>query len=636
MLCSRRDLFATVLASAATLRAQPKTRLRRKDSFFGLHFDLHPNLSDTALGRDVSEEMVQGFLDRVKPDFVQYDCKGHVGYLGYPSKVGLSAPAIIKDSLAIWRKVTARNGVALYIHFSGVWDNVATSQHPEWAVVDANGQRVANATSTFSPYVDELMIPELKEAASRYDLDGAWIDGDCWATRVDYSEAAARAFRRATGISELPRSAGDPGWNELLELEREQFRRYVNRYIDAIHQARPGFQIASNWFYSTLAPERPSLPLDYISGDFGGDHAIDSGRMEARFMSQQGLPWDLMGWGFTTVRGRSRVYKPLVQLCQEAAVVLAQGGGYQVYYNPTRSGFLEPRIIDKMAGLASFCRERQAVCHHSETIPQVGLLFSTHSVYRTSGRLFGGWGNSAAPLTGTLAALLECRYSVDVLPEWKVAEVSGEYPLLVIPDWEDIGGAMRDVALAYARQGGSLVVMGARNASLFREALGVELPSPAKEMTAFVENPGLPVPVTGLWASVTPRSAEVISHRYPTEDSSRGAQPAATLTAYGKGRIACFYGPAGASYASHSDPAFRDTFHSLVGRVFTPAVEVEAPPTVEVVLRRKNGKRYVHLINVSREGTLDYLPPAGPIHLKSGSWTRTVGRLDIHTAVEIG
>ncbi len=634
MLCSRRAFVATTLA-AASLKAEEKRRLRRKDSFFGLHFDLHPNLSDTALGRDVSEEMIQGFLDRVRPDFVQYDCKGHVGYLGYPSKAGLSAPAIIKDSLALWRKVTARNGVALYIHFSGVWDNVATSQHPEWAVVDAKGARVPNATSTFSPYVDELMIPELEEAARKYDLDGAWIDGDCWATRTDYSEAAARAFRQATGFSELPRSAADPGWHEFLAVERAQFRRYVTRYAEALHRSRPGFQIASNWFYSTLAPERPQLPLDYISGDFGGDHAIAAGRVEARFMSQQGLPWDLMGWGFTThVRGR--VYKPSVQLCQEAAVILAQGGGYQVYYNPTRTGLLEPRIIDRMADLARFCRERQAVCHHSESIPQIGLVFSTHSLYRTGGRLFGGWGSATDPVTGTLAALLECRYSIDVLPEWKVAQVAREYPLLVIPDWPEIGSEMRDTALAYARQGGSLLLLGAENAGLFREALGVELPSPAKEVTAFVDHPALPVPVSGLWADVVPRSAQVIGHRYPTEDSSRDVQPSATLTPYGAGRIACFYGPAGAAYSKQASPAFRDFLHSLVKRVFTPAVEVEAPPTVEVVLRRKNGRKYIHLINTSREGTLDYLPPAGPIRLKAGAWTKTVERLDIHTAVEIG
>ena len=58
-------------------------------------------------------------LDRVRPDYVQYDCKGHVGWAGYPTKVGWAAPGIKKDSLAVWRKVTRERGVGLYIHYSG-------------------------------------------------------------------------------------------------------------------------------------------------------------------------------------------------------------------------------------------------------------------------------------------------------------------------------------------------------------------------------------------------------------------------------------------------------------------------------------------------------------------------------------
>ena len=123
---TRRRLLASASATLAVSPRLPgQPRLARKDCYFGLHFDLHPNKNDTALGRDLTEEMVERLLERVRPDYVQYDCKGHPGYLGYPSKVGTSAPGIVKDSLAIWRRVTARHGVALFIHFSGAWDSLA-------------------------------------------------------------------------------------------------------------------------------------------------------------------------------------------------------------------------------------------------------------------------------------------------------------------------------------------------------------------------------------------------------------------------------------------------------------------------------------------------------------------------------
>ncbi len=395
MAFTRRE-FLIVSAAIPVLGAPAPARLARKDCFLGMHFDLHPRKNDIVLGRDVTDEMVERFLDKVKPDYVQYDCKGHAGYLGFPSKTGTPSPGIVNDSLAVWRRVTARRGVALFIHFSGVWDSLAVSQHPEWARVRPDGKPEPNQTSTFGPYVDALMIPELEEAARLYDLDGAWVDGECWATNPDYSEAAARAFKQATGIAELPKGPDDRGWLEFLEFNRQQFRRYVKHYIDALHKARPKFQIASNWLYSTFVPERPELPVDFISGDYLGNASISTARLEARYMAQTGMPWDLMAWGFA--RGPAGpVHKSAVQLQQESAVVLAQGGGFQIYYQPTRAGKLDDRHVDVMARVAEFCRARQALSHKSEMVPQIGVLFSTTSLYSTSGKLFGIVGQARRP-----------------------------------------------------------------------------------------------------------------------------------------------------------------------------------------------------------------------------------------------
>jgi hypothetical protein len=237
---------------------------------------------------------------------VQYDCKGHVGYLGYPSKVGTSAPHIVNDSLAVWRRVTARHGVALYIHFSGVWDSRAVAEHPDWARRKPDGSADSNETSTFGPYADKLMIPELQEAISRYDLAGAWIDGEWWATHLDYSDAVVRGFREATGLA-APKDAAQPGWQRWKEFNRAQFRKYVRNYIDTIHSYRPRFQIASNWAYTTFMPERPEMPVDYLSGDFLGNASIATARLDARYLAQTGKTWDLMAWDSIKDRRMVRV-----------------------------------------------------------------------------------------------------------------------------------------------------------------------------------------------------------------------------------------------------------------------------------------------------------------------------------------
>ncbi|MCS6953643.1 MAG: hypothetical protein NZM33_12400 [Bryobacteraceae bacterium] len=666
MTLTRRAFCLASGAPALGLLAVAPPRRPRKDCFFGVHLDLHPNEEDRELGRDLSEAMVERFLEEVRPDFVQYDCKGHPGFLGYPSQVSRSA-TMVQDSLAIWRKVTARYGVALYIHFSGVWDSLAVREHPEWARRRPDGTPDDRQTSTFGPYVDARMIPQLKEAIGKYDLDGAWVDGDCWATYPDYRDEAAQAFRQATGLSALPKGPGEPGWLEFLEINREQFRRYLRRYVEAIHQFRPGFQIASNWFYSTYAPERPEVPVDFISGDYLGNASISAARLEARYLSQTGKPWDLMAWGFQAIGGPEglHVHKSVDQLCQEAAVVLAQGGGFQVYYYPTRAGWLDHRLIRIMAQLAKFCRDRQALSWKSETVPQVGVIFSTTSLYRTAGKLFGSWGAAVHPARGMVDALVENHYSTDVIPEWKLSEVAARYPVIVVPDWPELGAAVRDTLLDYTRRGGKLLVAGAENAHLFAEALGVKLLGSPTQQTAYLPTEDTFANISGLWQAVEPFRAEVIESRHPACDTRRDAAAAATWTRFGSGEIVGFYGPLGKLFATTHAPAVRQIVHRLVRRLFTPIVELTGPPTVELVLRRQKDLLLLHLLNstgmqvASDYAVVDFIPSVGPLRLRirlparpravrfepgghvlrgqwrDGIWSTEIPRLEIHGTVVV-
>jgi hypothetical protein len=616
-----RRTFAASLALPALLRPQtPAPRKTRADSFFGLHFDLHPGPEDPALGRDVSDAMVEKLLAAARPDFVQYDSKGHVGWLGWPdSKVGPSAPHIVNDSLAIWRKATARHGVALYIHFSGVWDTQAVTRHPDWARIDAAGTADKNITSTFGPYVDELMIPELREAAERYQLDGAWVDGECWATAPDYSPRALAAWKQATGYDAAPKDAKEAHWNEWLEFQRESFRRYVRHYIDALHAAHPGFQIASNWMYSTLAPEEPTLPLDFLSGDYLGNAPISAARLDARYLAATGKPWDLMAWGFSTASGTTgHVHKCAVQLEQEASVVVAQGGGFQIYYTPSREGHFEDSAIAVMGKVGAFCRQRQAFSHRSETVPQIGVVFSKESLYTTAGRMFSGWGSAAAPVVGWLDALLDSQYSADVVPDWKLEAVAAAYPVLAVPDWTAPGARTLGAVKRYVEQGGTALLAGAENAAWW---LGVEVPT--KEQPAFVGGGEVLASMGGLWLDIAPSAAHtVIEKRYATMNTALENRPAAVVMKQGRGTVVLVPGPVGALYAASHAPAVRDFVRRLLRGRFAPLVEVEAPPTVEVALRRKGGKLYVHLLNLTamqvagEYKALDFIPEVGPVRVR--------------------
>lgn len=574
--------------------------LPRRDAFFGLHFDLHPKQTDTELGAATTAENVAELLERVRPDYVQYDCKGHAGWAGYRTKVGWPSPGIVNDALAIWRDVTSRHGVGLYIHYSGVWDTKAVTEHPEWARIGPDGAPDGRMTSTFGPYVDELMIPQLAEAVSAYDLDGVWVDGDCWAAELDWCDGAKARFTAETGIAEIPMKREDAGWHEWKMLHRRQFEEYLTRWVDALRAAAPGLQITSNWMYSAHAPKPVAANLDYLSGDYSPTLSVDSARLNARYLASTGMPWDLMAWGFNWVEGTGHSLKTPEHLMQEAAIVLMQGGGFQVYNQPERSGYVPPFMIKTLGQVAEFCRARQEISFRSTSVPQVALLLSTESQFDRSDKVFAPHG-CFEEIEGALHALLELHYSVDVLAEHQLLPAMADFPLIVVPDSHRLYGAFVEALVGYVRGGGALLLLGEKCARLFGGHLGVTFDGePAEGPVELLSGDGF-VSVMGPWQEVTPTAAEVRGMRCPTRDTRKGGQCAATVNTVGAGKIAAVYGPIALTHARTHHPHVRQFVGTLVAELFpNPAVCVAGPPCIDVAVRRTaDGRLSVHLANLS-------------------------------------
>ena len=467
--CGWRILPLILALFCAVGFAEPP-RMKRADSFLGVHFDFHAGEDCNRVGQHTTSEMVELVIDKVRPDYIQIDCKGHRGYSSYPTRVGNPAPGFVGDPLLIWRDVTRRRGIALYMHYSGVWDFHAVETHPEWAAVNADGKPNKRATSVFGPYVDVLMIPQLRELAGKYEVDGVWVDGDCWGTVPDYGERAVREFCNLTGAKAAPRKAGEPYWNEWMAFNREAFRRYVRHYVDELKASHPQFQVISNWAFSDHMPEAVSAGVVGLSGDFSPDDSVNSARFAGRCLEDQGLPWDLMSWSFSR---ETRKQKPAIQLMQEAALVLAMGGGYQAYFKQDRDGALRnPAEMDVMAEVARFCRARQAYCHRSAAVPEIALLYSTAGHYHESPRLFHWAGSGGVTvLRKALTQILKNQYGVQVLSEHHLKGKMSKWPVIIVPGWTYLESSFRDELSTYVKSGGHLLLIGPGTGELFKSEL---------------------------------------------------------------------------------------------------------------------------------------------------------------------
>jgi hypothetical protein len=396
--------------------------------------------------------------------------------------------------------------------------------------------------------------------------------------------------------------------------------------------------------YTSFAPKPVEARLDFLSGDYSPSLSVDRARLEARYLASTGMPWDLMAWGFDKGQGLGWSIKPAEHLMQEASVVLMQGGGFQIYHNPTRSGSIVEPIIAQEEAVASFCRARQAVSHKSASVPQVALLLSSESFWDKSDAVFAPWGDVFVELEGALHALLNLHYSVDILAEHQLQPRLKDFPLVVVPDSHRLTNEFREALTAYVEQGGSLLLLGEKSARLFEPLLGVALEGEPAQRAAELASARGVTNADGVWQKVKLTTARAAGALYPTRDARTGGEVAATVNASGRGKVGAVYGPVASIYFRSHHPWLREFIGGLTAALFPePEVTVDGPATIDVALRRTpDGRLSVHLLNTAgmplpdRYGFTDFIPPLEGITLTvksakrpaSVTWIPDGGRLD--------
>ena len=610
-----RVVLLMLLFASVELSAQSHQKLRRVDSFFGLHFDLHASEDINDAGRTLTPEMVDTFLTKVRPDYIQIDCKGHPGISSYPTKAGSHVKGFQKDPLKLYREVTAKNNVALFMHYSGVWDGKVVHDHPDWAVVKANGDVSTEKTSFFSPYLDKVLIPQLKEL-SDYGVDGAWIDGDCWAVEPDYGVASVSRFTRETGIIEIPAKSTDKYFPEWMEYSRELFREYMKKYIDAIHLYNPAFQITSNWSYSSLMPEPVRNNVDFLSGDISSLNGVYSAAYDARCLASQGKPWDLMAWGFSWNGGSMPLtVKSTVQLEQEASQIMAMGGGVQFYFQQNADLSLRPYLATMLSEIASFCRARQPFVHKAKAIPQIAVLYPTSFYQKNTTRPFAG---STSMLKGAINSTLDGQHPAEILMEHNLHGRMGQYPLIIIPESNYMDPSFRDELSNYVKEGGNLLLLGAETAQLFEMELGIKTVSKVTNRPLYIESDGKIVSAGNSSDSVSLLPGTVVLEHFYTSGDLRDQikTVAASTNKFGKGKITGIYFNAGSWYNSYKSFVLRDFISSRIDELFpNPLVRITGSHLVHSAVNTLNDKVYVSLINIAGEHTnpnaigYDAIPP---------------------------
>ena len=608
--------------------------MKRKDCFFGLHFDYHANEHTKDIGKGFSPEVVERIVTQVQPDFIQCDTKGHPGYCSYPTKIGTPAPHLVRDLLAGWREVTKKHGVLLYSHYSGIWERCAAQQHPDWTSKGPNGE-ISEKMSVFGPYARELLIPQLKELAREYQMDGAWVDGECWAQEMDYSPEAKAQFAAKTGKD--PDALADDEKAVWVDFQRQAFFSYVENYIRQVKAEYPEFEITSNWLNSSWVPDNLQI-TDFISGDLAPTNSVDSARFDGRLMQSYGRNWDIMSWGISYPVHH---VKSAVQLKQEAAVIMALGGGFQVYnMQDPQSTVKDEWAIPIWADVSRFVRSRKAFCHNAKVKPDVGVLYSPKAYYSCMPQsLFYRDNAYNMELNGALMALCDTGRSVNILHTQLLTEQKlSQYQTLVVTDYAQMEAGVQEQLLHYVKNGGKLLIVGAQSAENLSKLLDISVEKGADQPVIVLRSQGAAVEMRCPYMRLlnTPGTfqmdeceveGDLACHNPPPTIFVAGKIPSFAMYPYGQGSVGVIPVSFGRSYLQEQSWELKHFVMDCMDVMGVGRAKVNQAGAVELLVTEKDGKTYVHLVNLLGEHraqtvkTFERIPAATDIQVEL-TWER--------------
>jgi len=546
-------------------------------------------------------------------DAVAIFAKCHYGHSYYPTDIGFRHPRLAKDMLREAVDGCHRHGVGVIGYYSTFLDTRAAQLHPDWAARQADGSpRAGNFTAVCvnSPYVDELLLPQAREIVERYDVDELLFD-----TMSNFEPCYCEHCKASFG-GEIPLSADDPRWEEYVQWYARQFDAFFAHVAKEMHAAKPEVPIGFNWMWGTRIPTEPPPGVGRLMADDRGSGMIAS--LHCRFLAGTGYPFDYFTGRFLHGLGEWNS-APDVMLQYTAAGAIASGGTFYIIDRMLPDGTLDEPAYDSMDATFRFIRERAEYVTGTRHVPEIAVLHAWSTIVGDRLQFYPDRrerARRAEAFEGVSRLFIEHARHFTALPEHRLNQVVGDYPLVVLPEQEFLSDqTIRNLA-SYVKAGGRLLITQAAGQApdeRLLELAGARADGFTKLDYGYIDT-APPVVVRGKFARIEAVDAEVLyAYVVPMGAEERGrafghgfappdkpGPPAVLSRKLGRGEVVYVAAPVFKSYCNYQSYLLAGLLLELVDRLLPdPLVKVTAPAQVEMAAVRKGDDLIVHLVNHS-------------------------------------
>ncbi len=446
-----------------------------KTSFRGYLIDHHSPAPPIVTLDQLDPKEYEKFYKEANINSLMVYTKDHWGYSYYDTKIGTKHPGLKCDYIKEVSKILKENDIEFIAYYCLEYETLAPMQHPEWAILDKEGNPVRLKNKAVPPkwgmpcyetgYRD-YVLGQLKEIVENYHPDSLFLD--IFGKSLCYCDACKKKFRDRYGY-ELPEAEstvtdnrtyfdfGDKGRdvNEFLENCEYEMLQDIMHTVKAVD---PEIKVTIN--FAALYPKKIRDILDYQFTEPWAGNWLSAAY--SRDTSQQ--PFPQLGPGDV-----SEVYNYRPDAVYElAGAQIVANGCRSFFYSGSQhvDGTLEHEEARKVGKVYGEVEKYEEYLKDREVLADIAIIQSDSSSIAKSGSqvVMNAIGRCKQPdphKEALLGAMTLCdygKYSWRVIPEQELTkETAKKFKCIILAGVFHVTEELKEVLESFYEGGGSII-----------------------------------------------------------------------------------------------------------------------------------------------------------------------------------
>lgn len=612
-----------------------------------IHMDFHtPEMTEDFRIDNFNPVEYVRILEEAQVDSLVVFMKCHHGNRYYETSIGHKHKGLPLD-VDMYDEISRecrKKGIKVIAYYSVGWLSPIQQEYPEWIERNRKGEMIGTSNTPKdgpwaciclnSPYLEEVIKPDLKDIFSKYEPDGLWFDiienNPCYCTNCQkkYKELYGKDYKSLWQDMDNE-DENYPQSIEVREFANRSKIDFVNQLVAYVRDLKPDLYIT----YNTAGRDLDLVEtVDFCSVETHPGASWDPygwvrGLLTYKYLGALKKPWEsttsrfIHGWGGWDDQ-------PLENMQIVCSRILAHGGMINLGDQAYPDGSLDRELYERIGRVFSQIKEYEEAMTECEPASQIGLVVSDIDIYGPKNEAY----------FGAVNILTENQWPFDVIIDGYNLDDLSAYDCIILPELGDLSFETCKLIEKYVESGGTTIIAG--NSSYVKDEgfrlsriMGLNNVVPGKSKSNYLMvGPDLasgirqsPLLIPGnviecefkrgqihgtlVRPIIEPDYKSFKIFRNP-EFSPPGKYTDLSLIhehPFGRGKCISIMFDIFTSYQEEGQWYLADVFHNILENLVKPkTIRIEGSKSIEVNLTKTDVERTIHLIHyhLHKEGSL--------------------------------